>query len=214
MAMTFQKACRKGHPFTPDNLLWSTRDGRMTRRCRTCANLHAAKRRASGTMRQWHGEETPEPEAADRFWRRVHKTQACWIWTGARQPKGYGWIQVNKRMYAAHRMAWAITHGPIPTGLFVCHHCDNPQCVRPDHLFLGTNSENLQDAVRKGRHRPTALPGERNPRAKLTFEDVLEARKEFSRGVTHRELARRFGVARSTMYAAVSGARWKSSGLF
>ena len=88
---------------------------------------------------------------AESFWSRVDKSGDCWIWTGATRD-GYG---VIRRRLApdsgAHRVAWELTIGPIGPGLNVCHHCDVPLCVRPDHLFLGTQSDNLQDASRKGR---------------------------------------------------------------
>lgn len=86
-----------------------------------------------------------------RFWSKVQKTDDCWLWRATRFPKGYGQIKIKGRRRLAHRVAWELTNGPIPDGLQVCHHCDNPPCVRPDHLFLGTQSDNIQDAVSKGR---------------------------------------------------------------
>jgi hypothetical protein len=88
------------------------------------------------------------------FWSRVEKSDGCWLWTGGRFSTGYGSFSVGGRVRVASRLAYAYTHGPIPDGLFVCHHCDTPLCVRPDHLFLGTNADNMRDAYRKGRVRP------------------------------------------------------------
>lgn len=93
--------------------------------------------------------------ASKRFWHRVVKSEGCWEWSGARFPRGYGHVQLRvlgppDEIYA-HRAAWRFTFGPIPDGLFVCHHCDNPPCVRPDHLFLGTAQDNVHDSQRKGR---------------------------------------------------------------
>lgn len=88
-----------------------------------------------------------------RFWSLVDKSGECWLWQGRTNNDGYGRLNVSKRQQVyAHRYAYANIYGPIPDGFFVCHHCDNPRCVRPDHLFLGTNQDNVNDMVRKGRH--------------------------------------------------------------
>ena|SRR6478609_4188748 len=95
----------------------------------------------------------------ERFWAKVEKTDACWLWTASLTKGGYGqfWFTLPRKRIDAHRAAWIITNGPIPDGLYVCHHCDTPRCVRPDHLFLGTPHDNTQDVIRKGRPigRPT-----------------------------------------------------------
>ncbi len=89
----------------------------------------------------------------DRLWSRVVlRPRGCWLWTGARRRDGYGTIWFNGRPEAVHRVAWMLSNGPIPDGLFVCHTCDNPPCCRPSHLFLGTPADNTRDSVTKGRH--------------------------------------------------------------
>ena len=99
---------------------------------------------------------------ADRFWQKVQKGDSCWEWTGGRynHPRGgksYGCFSVgsrtdgSKRMVAAHKVAWELEHGAIANGMKVLHRCDNPVCVRPDHLFLGSQAENIKDMVEKGR---------------------------------------------------------------
>jgi DNA-binding CsgD family transcriptional regulator len=88
----------------------------------------------------------------ERFWRKVRKGEECWEWTGFRVPPlGYGRFRLNDEQTWAHRVSWELTFGPIPEGLQVCHRCDNPPCVRPDHLFLGTPLDNVRDMIGKGR---------------------------------------------------------------
>lgn len=94
----------------------------------------------------------------ERFWEKVDRTGDCWLWTGALDLDGYGYIMRGAKALGgirAPRAAWELHFGAIPAGLLVCHHCDNPRCVRPNHLFLGTPQENMDDMWRKGRARPT-----------------------------------------------------------
>lgn len=88
----------------------------------------------------------------ERFWKYVEKTDSCWLWTGARSGDR-GWIWYNKRYQLAYRVSFQMLKGQIPGGLFVLHSCDNGLCVNPDHLFLGTQKDNIQDAWKKGRMR-------------------------------------------------------------
>lgn len=89
-----------------------------------------------------------------RFWEKVQKTPSCWLWTAAKNEKGYGIFGLRKETDKAHRIAWRLTIGEIPIGLFVLHKCDVPNCVNPAHLFLGTNLDNVRDMIAKGRNSP------------------------------------------------------------
>jgi hypothetical protein len=92
-----------------------------------------------------------------RFWAKVQKTEGCWIWCGGQDKNGYGIIRAGQR---AHRRSWELHFGPVPKNLWILHHCDNPSCVRPDHLWLGTVTDNNADMIAKGRHRHGVVPPE------------------------------------------------------
>lgn len=126
-----------------------------------------------------------------RFWRNVTTSDdgSCWEWRGAKH-RGYGVIGVNKRQVRAHRFSYELHNGPIPDGLYVCHSCDNPGCVNPSHLWLGTNEENTADKTIKGRQARVA--GLANPNAKLTAEQVRAIRNDSTH--TYRELAELYGL--------------------
>jgi HNH endonuclease len=118
----------------------------------------------------------------NRFWDKVNKTATCWLWTADKNPNGYGQLVLKtvngkKIRQLAHRYAWECFNGLIPARLFVCHHCDVPACVNPEHLFLGTHQDNMRDAANKGRHRNPVMSGSKHPASKLTEEDVLEIRR-------------------------------------
>jgi len=130
------------------------------------------------------------------FWTHVEKTETCWRWTGATTRK-YGVVRMNGQQ-RAHRVSWTLTYGPIPSGLGVLHKCDNPPCVRPDHLFLGTQGDNVRDAHRKGRY----------PFAKLTAAAALEIRQRAALGEPKKVLARRFGVDPKMIRNVIQRREW------
>lgn len=130
-------------------------------------------------------------------------TETCWIWTGG-LVRGYGAGTYQGRQGYAHRFAWEAEHGPIPAGMLVCHRCDNPPCVRPDHLFLGTNADNMADRNAKGRH----SHGVSRPGAKLTDAAVLEIRARHLSGDNHPTLSASFGVSLTTISDILNGKKW------
>lgn len=156
-----------------------------------------------------------------RFWRKVQKSDGCWLWTGATTRGGYGTAWDGARQVRAHRFSYALANGPIGDGLFVCHRCDVPACVNPEHLFLGTPAENSADCKGKGRlavgdghgsrlHPKTQVRGERHPSARLTAPDVVGIRERWASGEAVGALAVAFGVSHTTVGKIVRGLRWKS----
>lgn len=160
----------------------------------------------------------PRHDVPSRFWSKVLKSDGCWEWQAGRLSSGYGMFWRGDRSYGAHRVAFELAYGPISDGLFVCHHCDNPACVRPDHLFLGTQKDNRIDCVRKGRQAkggtywsaksPEKLRrGEDHHWAKLTAEQVHEIRTHTE--VTGADMARRLGISRTTVYDIRNHKIWR-----
>ena len=139
------------------------------------------------------------------FWRQVKKTAKCWEWTGTFHAVGYGrfWSIKFKDQYA-HRAAWFLTNGPIPRSMHVLHHCDNPRCVRPSHLFLGTQVDNNKDAAKKGR----TPHGSRHCMAKISEQDVMAIRKQLSMGVPQKRLAKKYGLVQASISFIKSRRNW------
>lgn len=131
----------------------------------------------------------------------------CLIWTARRTADGYGSVSINNKEYLAHRVAWLVARGPIPNGLCVCHKCDTPACINAEHLFLGTQADNMADMKAKGRGRNST--GENNPKAKLNPDSVRKIRERVAAGVDSRDIADEFGIYRSTVYKIASGETWR-----
>ncbi len=147
-----------------------------------------------------------------RFWRavRIHRV-GCWEWNLALNPNGYGKVQIKRAGHvvaiAAHRISYELMIGQIPAGLCVCHHCDNPACVRPDHLFLGTQMDNMKDMQAKGRS--SGAVGELNPHAKLNADSVRAIRLRLANGEGRESLAREFGVKNWAIRRIELGRTWR-----
>lgn len=154
------------------------------------------------------GRFTSEINERARFWAHVPSTPSvgCWEWVGVLLSSGYGQFKADGRRVSAHKYAFELHRGPVPLGLFVCHTCDNPACVRVSHLFAGTPKENLRDASDKGRMRH----GERHPASKISEDDVKLIRSRFvPRKYSQRRLAREFNLAQSTIGSILRKEIWR-----
>lgn len=149
----------------------------------------------------------PRIDPVTRYWKKVQVKgpDECWPWTGSKNQKGYGCFKWDDVQSNAHRFAWILRNGPIPLGLHCLHTCDTPGCQNPNHLFLGTNLDNIADKMRKHRHR--GAWGERSGSAKLTADEVLQIRAR--RGDPHQKLADEFGVHKKQIQSIIYRVTWK-----
>ena len=149
-----------------------------------------------------------------RFLSKIKILGDCWVWHGAKNGVGYGAIRVKRIKRPAHRVSYELFKGKIPDGMFVCHSCDNPPCVNPNHLWTGTHRDNMQDAIRKGRNRPPVprkQDGELNNAHKLTKEQVREIRNLKNRfSYSGMKLSKMFNISKSQMYRILSNEHWNS----
>ncbi len=150
------------------------------------------------------------PALRERFWAKVDRSGECWTWTASVGLR-YGRFAVRRgELVQAHRFSYLLAHGSIGEGLYVCHHCDNMVCVRPDHLFVGTPRDNTLDAVIKGRLRPTGPTSERSYHVKLTADAVRTIRFRHAAGESCQMLADAYGVTVSNIRFILTGHTWKA----
>ena len=154
----------------------------------------------------------PGSDIAGRFWEKVDKRgpSECWEWLGAKQRSGHGVLRhIGNKNIRAHRLSYEIYYQVDPGEMFVCHVCDNPPCVNPAHLFLGTSMDNVEDAMKKGRmSRPPRHLGEKHPLSILKERDVKKIRALISKRVSHSTVANRFGVHKSTIADIIAKRTW------
>lgn len=145
-------------------------------------------------------------DLSDRFLSKTKRAGSCLEWQAYRDKAGYGGYNLEGKTCSAHRASWRIFKGDIPPGMHVLHRCDNRCCVNPDHLFLGTHKDNMDDMTRKGRR----VRGELNGPSKLREEEVIVIRRlSASYSWSERKIARQFGVSRSCINGITSGRKWR-----
>jgi len=183
-------------------------------------NLNGTK--SCGCIRKGEKRKVKSLPLEERFWPKVQKSEGCWLWTAYVDLNGYGEMHLKSekgRCERAHRVSWMINRGPIPEGMDVLHKCDNPPCVNPDHLFLGTQKDNVLDCIKKGRN-PTilygpGLKGEQHGMSKLTEKQVIDIRHRYVAGVNafyrsnKDELAKEFGISPNHIWQICKGRVWK-----
>lgn len=152
-------------------------------------------------------------EPGERFWKKVTKTETCWLWNACCMNRnGYGVFASVKEL--AHRYSYRLAFGEIPKGMYVCHHCDNPKCVRPDHLFLGTQRDNLHDMRRKGRDMDSVCPhlharGSRAAGALLNEKNVFQLRRlHLFKGCSSLRIARWVKMDPAGIVRMLKGENW------
>lgn len=176
-----------------------------------CAN-HYNYKRLSGELAL-----KPVQTLRDFFWGRVEITDSCWLWSGGVSGFGYGHVSFRGLQTSAHRLSYRMHCGAVPSGMVVCHKCDNPRCVNPSHLFVGTQKDNIRDMVEKGRMwtqvRPEDSLGTKNPAAKITEADVLAIRNTYATGrVRQKDIAAQYGLDQTVVSCIVLGKSWPHVG--
>jgi hypothetical protein len=141
------------------------------------------------------------------FEERIKKTPSCWIWIGLLSPQGYGRIKIRQKQKVASRLSWEIHYGEIPKGMIICHKCDNPACVNPEHLFIGRHKDNTHDMIRKKRKHSNI--GENNPMVILNEEKVKEIRKLHQSGKKIKEIAEGYNLKYFTCLDVVNRRNWR-----
>ena len=156
-----------------------------------------------------------------KFWSRVVKSDKCWEWIGSKDDEGYGRMHLGNGSIKAHRLSFLIAHGTISVGMCICHTCDNPSCVNPEHLWAGTNYENQHDKLKKQREARGATHGTRtkpecvkrgvaNGRSKLNPELVESIRDQYASGkISYKKLASKFNVSKTLVRKIVANTLWK-----
>lgn len=161
------------------------------------------------SLKRWETQRVIGLERINSHIDRSPNEKGCWLWTGNRNAKGYGYTRFMGLNWLAHRLAYTLNVGQIPIGLFVCHACDTPACVNPGHLWLGTKGDNNRDMGRKNRAHGKRRPGSANHQAKLTQDDVDDIRfLYYTEAMKQVELAREFHISQAQVSKIVRNESW------
>ncbi len=212
---TLDRINPKGN-YEPSNCRWANKFTQAQNKVRK-------KKKKIKTPCTWREIPPISPKYVIRFWSKVDKTNgpdSCWFWTDTLNKDGYGkfhlptgihWSQGRAHMFSVPRVAYKIAHGSIPNNRLICHTCDNPRCVNPKHLKLGTQFDNMQQMISRGRG--NKAHGEKHSKSKLTEKDVLEIRKTHGLkgigGISAAKLAKKFGVSYVLIRAIATKKIWK-----
>lgn len=173
--------------------------------CEICGQpvKRGSTRYCSRVCYDWSQQPFTPTELLEEYTIKLPDAPGCWLWAQAPQPSGYGRVRIQGRSVFTHRLSWEVHYGAIPPGMFVCHRCDTPICVNPNHLFLGTPADNSADRDRKRRQ----AFGSRISAARLTEADVIQIRS--TQGMTYSAMARQFGVCKSTIGQIRRNQNWR-----
>lgn len=150
----------------------------------------------------WHIKKKPS-----RFWGHIKKSDDCWLWQGYKSRKGYGMMRYPKGRATTHRISWFLYYGAITPKQFVCHHCDTPMCVRPEHLFLGSHQDNMDDMKEKNRE-PHVIGN-----YKINYEIAEQIRNEQKRGLSNSQLRLKYKLCKSTISYIVNKKIWNTDAI-
>jgi hypothetical protein len=177
--------------------------GRTSGRCATCRNRRTTLHRKAYDFAKI-------ANIRRRFEKSiVVQKNGCWLWSGYKNADGYGVMGIGRKVIKAHRVAYMIYKGEIPEGMNVCHTCDVPSCVNPEHLWIGTQKENVLDMCLKKRHVPSSSKGESHSQAKLSEEQVKLIRTMYTNlKISHASLSEQFGVSRGQIGHIISRKSW------
>lgn len=149
----------------------------------------------------------------ERFWDKVDTSGDCWLWMGARQVSGHGVLGIRgSKLGRAHRVSYELCIGPIPPGMSVCHRCDNPPCVRPDHLFLGSQADNIADMKAKGRAGHANYPGKnrgsKHGMSRFTETQVADMKARMRAGEPRKTIMSEYQIGDALLSMIATGKRW------